>query len=347
MYAKTLDNFRFVPSTKASTARKQRERFNRSPRRVFGSIIPKNNGEFNYKELISIGRKYGFLFLESQYVNKRISHLKHTRTRVTPIADQFQFSIPHASETVPAVADVKADEIIETLAGPVLTALPYNPIPDMFIPHKYRNIIPKDPIYDEKGSFIVPGSREWFTFMYKLEIQTAIKVAEERRLRLIQEEQIAREEHKARVQKLARDEAAYYGTTPHYLDKRRKLTDDSTTLNKIYHDSMSRYRKRLLYNQDSLTKEHRKLKAEMKEFFLRFPQDTGILPAHRYAHKDRTTDENSASTSEDTKDLECRPLKCDVIKTSNISLHHDLVVRKRARHDSISDVNTTVAGSSY
>ncbi|CAG8746422.1 12151_t:CDS:2, partial [Rhizophagus irregularis] len=115
-----------------------------------------------------------------------------------------------------------------------------------------------------------------------MEIQMAIKVAEERHLRLIQEEQIAREEHKARAQKLARDEAGYYGTTPHYLDKRRKLTDDSTTLNKIYHDSMSRYRKRLLYNQDN----------------------TGILPARRYAHKDRTTDENSASTSEDTKDLE-------------------------------------------
>ncbi|POG64090.1 hypothetical protein GLOIN_2v1845549 [Rhizophagus irregularis DAOM 181602=DAOM 197198] len=116
----------------------------------------------------------------------------------------------------------------------------------MFIPHKYRNIIPKDPIYDEKSSFIVPGSWEWFTFMYKMEIQMAIKVAEERHLRLIQEEQIAREEHKARAQKLARDEA-------------------------------------------------------------------GILPARRYAHKDRTTDENSASTSEDTKDLECRPLKRDVI----------------------------------
>ncbi|CAG8746416.1 12150_t:CDS:2 [Rhizophagus irregularis] len=93
MYAKTLDNFRFVPSTKASTARKQRERFNRSLRRVFGLIIPKNNGELNYKELISIGRKYGF-FSSNRNMSTNAS-------------------------TVPVVADVKADEIIETLAEPL------------------------------------------------------------------------------------------------------------------------------------------------------------------------------------------------------------------------------------
>ncbi|PKB95521.1 hypothetical protein RhiirA5_436561 [Rhizophagus irregularis] len=38
----------------------------------------------------------------------------------------------------------------------------------MFIPHKYRNIIPKDPIYDNNGNFIIPGSREWFTYIYNL-----------------------------------------------------------------------------------------------------------------------------------------------------------------------------------
>ncbi|CAB5199540.1 unnamed protein product [Rhizophagus irregularis] len=38
----------------------------------------------------------------------------------------------------------------------------------MFILHKYQNIIPKDPIYDNNGNFIVPGSREWFTYMYNL-----------------------------------------------------------------------------------------------------------------------------------------------------------------------------------
>ncbi|CAB4373905.1 unnamed protein product [Rhizophagus irregularis] len=40
----------------------------------------------------------------------------------------------------------------------------------MFIPHKYRNIIPKEPLYTEEGVYIVPGSREWFTYMYNLHI---------------------------------------------------------------------------------------------------------------------------------------------------------------------------------
>ncbi|GET65560.1 hypothetical protein GLOIN_2v1614013 [Rhizophagus irregularis DAOM 181602=DAOM 197198] len=48
------------------------------------------------------------------------------------------------------------------------TVAPYWPYPDMFIPHKYRNIIPKDLIYNNKGNFIIPGSREWFTYMYNL-----------------------------------------------------------------------------------------------------------------------------------------------------------------------------------
>ncbi|CAG8780772.1 7092_t:CDS:1, partial [Rhizophagus irregularis] len=39
------------------------------------------------------------------------------------------------------------------------TVAPYNPTPNMFIPHKYRNIIPKEPLYTEEGVYIVPGSR--------------------------------------------------------------------------------------------------------------------------------------------------------------------------------------------
>ncbi|PKB93471.1 hypothetical protein RhiirA5_441201 [Rhizophagus irregularis] len=42
----------------------------------------------------------------------------------------------------------------------------------MFIPIKYRDIILPDPIYDNFGSFIVPGSREWFTYMYQLDLDT-------------------------------------------------------------------------------------------------------------------------------------------------------------------------------
>ncbi|PKK40809.1 hypothetical protein RhiirC2_805305, partial [Rhizophagus irregularis] len=62
-------------------------------------------------------------------------------------------------------ASVPNNEILYTVA-------PYNPTSDMFIPIKYRDIIPPDPIYDNLGSFIVPGSREWFTYMYQLDLDT-------------------------------------------------------------------------------------------------------------------------------------------------------------------------------
>lgn len=73
---------------------------------------------------------------------------------------------------LPQPSLIAAEDLIE---GTILTALPYNPIPNIFVPHKYRNIIPPDPIYDQNDSFIVPGSREWFTYMYKLEKRLAIE----------------------------------------------------------------------------------------------------------------------------------------------------------------------------
>ncbi|CAB5199543.1 unnamed protein product [Rhizophagus irregularis] len=67
----------------------------------------------------------------------------------------------------------------------------------MFIPVKYRDIILPDPVYDDNGSFIIPRSREWFTFMYKLEINTCearLKQAKEAELELerIREEEFQR-----------------------------------------------------------------------------------------------------------------------------------------------------------
>ncbi|CAB4402812.1 unnamed protein product [Rhizophagus irregularis] len=35
----------------------------------------------------------------------------------------------------------------------------------MVIPSKYRGVIPKVPVYTNSGSYIVPGSRQWFRYI--------------------------------------------------------------------------------------------------------------------------------------------------------------------------------------
>ncbi|PKY49304.1 hypothetical protein RhiirA4_465233 [Rhizophagus irregularis] len=82
----------------------------------------------------------------------------------------------------------------------------------MFVPHKYRNIIPPDPIYNQDGLYIVPGSREWFTFMYKLEKQLAIEAAEKRHQEFLRKEQLAVEEERLKSLQSQLAYAAYHGT---------------------------------------------------------------------------------------------------------------------------------------
>ncbi|PKC58614.1 hypothetical protein RhiirA1_445732 [Rhizophagus irregularis] len=131
----------------------------------------------------------------------------------------------------------------------VHTVSPYCPVPDMFIPHKYQNIIPPNPLFDDNDSFITPRSREWFTFMYNLEknmsqedraIAIEAKVYEKhvdlRRLLEDNERERPKKEQDAIIQ--ARDEvqrlknvqqALYHGTTPKYLPWRTGLSNKLTS----------------------------------------------------------------------------------------------------------------------
>lgn len=71
-----------------------------------------------------------------------------------------------SSTPVPPNDITASDQLIPTVA-------PFNPIPNMFVPMKYRNIISPQPIYNDKGDFIILESLEWFTYMYELEKQLA------------------------------------------------------------------------------------------------------------------------------------------------------------------------------
>uniref|UniRef100_U9SR87 Uncharacterized protein n=1 Tax=Rhizophagus irregularis (strain DAOM 181602 / DAOM 197198 / MUCL 43194) TaxID=747089 RepID=U9SR87_RHIID len=84
--------------------------------------LPSNRKAKN-QDYLAIVRKYCFLFLKSQYVKAPIRYL-------------FQI------DTTPSAPPSD-----------------YNPIPDVFIPTKYHDIILKDPIY-VNNRYVVPGFHE-------------------------------------------------------------------------------------------------------------------------------------------------------------------------------------------
>ncbi|CAB5200359.1 unnamed protein product [Rhizophagus irregularis] len=134
--------------------------------------------------------------------------------------------------TATTSASVSNDELLYTVT-------PYNPIPDMFIPIKYWDIIPPDPIYDNFGSFIVPGSREWFTYMYQLDLDTRddrLRKADKAKFaarmdELYAESETARLRYKHRLEERSKnlaelriqkdiriqDLATYHGTSPKHV----------------------------------------------------------------------------------------------------------------------------------
>ncbi|PKK59807.1 hypothetical protein RhiirC2_794291 [Rhizophagus irregularis] len=96
-------------------------------------------------------------------------------TRAVPNADDYQFLIPYYvanHERQFAPSDNKVDIVTpvdSSLSTPLLhNVAPFNPIPDMFIPYKYQDIILSDPLYADDGTFIIFGLREWFTCKYEL-----------------------------------------------------------------------------------------------------------------------------------------------------------------------------------
>ncbi|PKB99164.1 hypothetical protein RhiirA5_430179 [Rhizophagus irregularis] len=145
----------------------------------------------NASTKLAAAHKCGYLFLGSQKINKKIKHLHYKKVDTIPDEKDYDFNIPCFYG--PAIPQLWTTDV--TLVEH--TVWPYNPIPNMFIPVKYRDIILPDPVYDDNGSFIIPRSREWFTFMYKLEINTCearLKQAKEAELELerIREEEFQR-----------------------------------------------------------------------------------------------------------------------------------------------------------
>ncbi|CAB4442916.1 unnamed protein product [Rhizophagus irregularis] len=133
-----------------------------------------------HSDYLSIARKYHFIFLKSQYVKNAIRHLSYKKAFTILNADDYPFLVPYYAKNPPQeykirknvktlTKHLKQSDLPSSSIDPIHLIEGFNLILDMFIPEKYSNIIPKDPIY-VNDSFVVPGSREWFTYyMYNLE----------------------------------------------------------------------------------------------------------------------------------------------------------------------------------
>ncbi|GBC40990.2 hypothetical protein GLOIN_2v1483925 [Rhizophagus irregularis DAOM 181602=DAOM 197198] len=98
--------------------------------------LPSNRKAKN-QDYLAIVRKYCFLFLKSQYVKAPIRYLLYKQPYTIPNANDY----PQIDTT------------------PSAPPSDYNPIPDVFIPTKYHDIILKDPIY-VNNRYVVPGFHE-------------------------------------------------------------------------------------------------------------------------------------------------------------------------------------------
>ncbi|PKC03528.1 hypothetical protein RhiirA5_423633 [Rhizophagus irregularis] len=178
MYSCGLQDLHFTPNHNDKVAKRQRSQFEHACRRLFNKVKLRPGTTLNYAQCLSIVKKHKFLFFPSQKFKYGISHLTYKKARVAPNADDYKFKIPFRLPTpfVPTSIHLPIEE--DVIEGTVLMVLLYNPTPNMFIPLKYRNIIPPDPLYDQNGCYIIPGSREWFTYMYNLKKQLATQAEE-------------------------------------------------------------------------------------------------------------------------------------------------------------------------
>ncbi|POG63843.1 hypothetical protein GLOIN_2v1682224 [Rhizophagus irregularis DAOM 181602=DAOM 197198] len=96
IYRKHLSNFKLNHSSNPATKRKQETRFKRHCARVLKTIDPTSRTLKDYK--LSAGRRFRFLFDESQHIYSPLHHLKFKKfstEKLLPDPDDYRFKIPH------------------------------------------------------------------------------------------------------------------------------------------------------------------------------------------------------------------------------------------------------------
>ncbi|CAG8767178.1 hypothetical protein GLOIN_2v1483925 [Rhizophagus irregularis DAOM 181602=DAOM 197198] len=261
MYRKSLSNFKYSLSPNLKTQKQQEIRFKCSCRRVFNKMRLPSNHKAKNQDYLAIARKYHFLFLKSQYVKVPVRHLLYKQAHTIPNADNYPFLVPFF-----AMDSNHKKQIMTKLSQvPVTSSTPpsdYNLIPDVFIPAKYHDIIPTNPIY-VNDRYIAPGSCEWFTYMYNVDesfYPQNDRVARYDRkrkyipLRPIYRSQAvgnyvpthivekAQMEYKEKLKAVAlRKESAFYGTTPKHYYSRVNTIKFLTEASDNFHARIPKY----------------------------------------------------------------------------------------------------------
>ncbi|PKY51596.1 hypothetical protein RhiirA4_424636 [Rhizophagus irregularis] len=383
MYHKLLTNFQITRSPNPRTATKQKERFERSVRRVLTTENIKPGATSSVSTKLAAAKKCGFLFLPSQKIMRRVHHLRYKNVHSRPTQKDYQFPIPQYYRVDKKCVALNTNNLsciidkseVSTVADYDVTihSVPnYNPIPNMFIPVKYRDIIPPDLIYDDSGSFIIPGSREWFSFMYQLDLKTRderVAIAEDARMAKIYANleaeskasdlriQLIQEEHRNKLdaihnaeEKRLNADALYHGTSPKHVDFRQRSSSMITRWNDTFHNSMSTPQQCPVPPKRKGNKKKKQiLKTEMDSFLINYPNV--LIPEHERRFNTRPVVMINGKpiplhpyTSDETKDLETRPLKR--VDTQLGNLRSPRSISKRSRLDTTLASDSEQAGPS-
>jgi hypothetical protein len=95
MYRKKYTDLKFTPSDNPRTRKKQEARFKRRYDRTFK--INKLGPPKSVEDQLAMAKKSHFLFSESHFINKPISHLKYDRRDILPDAQDYNFLVPFFS----------------------------------------------------------------------------------------------------------------------------------------------------------------------------------------------------------------------------------------------------------
>ncbi|PKB97874.1 hypothetical protein RhiirA5_384354 [Rhizophagus irregularis] len=248
--------------------------------------------------------------IPADFINDKSSHANLLYYRwlndSIPNADDYPFLVPYF-----AMDSNHKKQIMTKLTQASSSTSPsappnnYNPIPDVFIPKKYHDIIPKDPIY-VNNRYVIPGSREWFTYMYNVdesyyppESSTPCYNAKGKyvartpiyRSGVVENfvpSHIVEKFQLRRLEKLKEDalikEAAYYGTTSKHYNARANTIKSITDASYYFHERTPGYLAKRQQNHNfsfsnaTLDKNHNKA---LKKNNLR-TQGAIRFPTHRY-----------------------------------------------------------------
>ncbi|EXX72643.1 hypothetical protein RirG_067450 [Rhizophagus irregularis DAOM 197198w] len=330
MYRKCLTKFQRDLSPNLRTQKQQDIRFKRTCRRVFNKMRLPPDRKATNQDYLAIARKYRFVFMKNQKVKIPIRHLSYKQCDSIPNADDYSFLVPyfatdfnHKQQIMTKLTQASSS------TGPSAPPENYNPIPDVFIPKKYHDIIPKDPIY-MNNRYVVPGSREWFTYMYNVdesyyppESSTPRYNAKGKyvartpvyRSGVVENyipSHIVEKSQLRRTEKIKADaltiEAAYHGTTPKHYNTHANIIKSITDASYYFHESTPGYlaKRKQIHDSglsiDMLDKKHNKA---IKNHNLH-TQGAVRFPTHPYV-----------DVSDDTAEVEYQPNKRDDINNEN------------------------------